>query len=143
MATNKTTETNVSVAAYVKAIEDKEKHDDCSKVIELMKSISGFEPKMWGASIIGFGSYHYKYESGREGDMPLVCFSPRKAAIVFYVALDAGSRETLLPKFGKHKTDKGCIHVKKLADIDMAVLKEMIKVSIKNNKQVAVGRKTV
>lgn len=134
MAENKTKETKVSVTAYVKAIEDKEKRDDSLTVIELMKSVSGFEPKMWGPSIIGFGSHHYKYESGREGDMPLVAFAPRKPAIVFYVGLDPDSREALLAKLGKHKTDKGCIHVKRLSDIDMNVLKEMIKVSIKYKK---------
>ena len=134
MAENKTKETKVSVSAYLKAIEDKEKRDDSLKVIDLMRSVSGFEPKMWGPSIIGFGSYHYKYESGREGDMPLVAVSPRKPAIVLYLGLDPDNRERLLPKFGKYKSDKGCIHVKKLSDIDMAVLKEMIKISIKYKK---------
>ena len=134
MPENKTKETKVSVSAYLKSIEDKEKRDDSLKIIDLMRSVSGFEPKMWGPSIIGFGSYHYKYESGREGDMPLVAFSPRKPAIVFYVGLDPDNRERLLPKFGKYKSDKGCIHVKKLSDIDMAVLKEMIKISIKYKK---------
>lgn len=134
MAENKTKETKVSVTAYVKALEDKEKRDDSVKIIELMSAISGFDAKMWGPSIIGFGSQHYKYESGREGDMPIVAFSPRKAALVLYIGLSPENREVLLPKLGKHKTTKGCIYVKKLADINMAVLKEMIKVSVKNKK---------
>ena len=134
MTKNKTTETAVSVPAYVKAIDDKEKRDDSLKVIELMRAASGFEPKMWGPSIIGFGSYHYKYERGREGDMPLVAFSPRKAAIVLYIGLNADNREALLPKLGKHKTTKGCIYVKRLSDIDMTILKKMIQVSLKNKK---------
>ena len=135
MAQNKTTETKVSVAGYVKAIEEKEKRDDSSTIIELMKSASGFEPKMWGPSIIGFGFEHYKYESGHEGDMPIIAFSPRKAAIVLYLALNPDDREALLPKFGKHKTTKGCIYVKRLSDIDMAILKKMIAVSLKNKKK--------
>jgi len=135
MAKNKTAETKVSVAAYVKAIEDKEKRDDSLKVIELMKSASGFDPKMWGPSIIGFGFLHYKYESGHEGDMPIIAFSPRKAAMVLYLGLSPADREALLPKFGKHKTTKGCIYVKRLSEIDMTVLKQMIKLSLKNMKQ--------
>jgi len=135
MAKLKTTETKVSVAAYVKAIEDKEKRDDSLKIIELMKAASGFDPKMWGPSIIGFGSYHYKYESGHEGDMPVLAFSPRKAALVLYLCLEPDNRETLLPKFGKHKTTKGCIYVKRLSDIDTGILKQMLKLSLKNNKQ--------
>ena len=135
MAKNKTAETAVSVAVYVKAIEEKEKREDSLKIIELMRSASGFEPKMWGPSIIGFGSYHYKHDSGREGDMPMISFSPRKAAIVFYLALNSDNREALLPKLGKHKTEKGCVYVKKLEDISEPVLKEMIKASIKNRKQ--------
>jgi hypothetical protein len=134
MAKNKTTETKVSVAAYVKAIEDKEKRDDSLTVIELMKSASGFSPKMWGPSIIGFGSQHYKYESGHEGDMPIIAFSPRKPAMVLYLGLSAAEREALLPKFGKHKTTKGCIYVSRLSDIDMTVLKQMIKTSLKKKK---------
>lgn len=132
MAENKTKETKASVTAYVKAIDEKEKRDDSLKIIELMKSLSGFEPRMWGPSIIGFGSSHYKYESGHEGDIPLIAFSPRKTAIVLYIGLNPDDREALLPKFGKHKSTKGCIYVKRLSDIDMGVLKKMVKVSLKN-----------
>jgi hypothetical protein len=86
---------------------------------------------MWGPSIVGFGSYHYKYESGREGDAPLIGFSPRKAAISLYLGCEAAKKEALLEKFGKHKHGKGCIYVKKLSDISMAVLKKLVDESLK------------
>ena len=96
-----------------------------------MKKASGFEPKMWGSAIIGFGSYHYKYESGREGDAPLVGFSPRKSEFALYIANFDG-KEELLKKFGKHKTAKSCVYIKKLEDIDVEVLKKMTAGSIKH-----------
>ena len=130
MAKNKTAETTVSVDGYVRAIDDKIKREDSVSIIEMMKSSTGFDPKMWGPSIIGFGTHHYKYESGREGDMPRVAFSPRKSAIVFYLG-SFDKREAILEKLGKHTTGKGCIYVKKLDDIDVKVLKEMIKLSAK------------
>src|SRR6266478_4625941 len=99
MAKNKTTETGKSVQGFLAAIKDGQQREDCSVIVDLLTKHSGFEPKMWGPSIVGFGSYHYKYESGREGDMPLVGFSPRKAATVLYGV--AGAKE-LLPKLGKH-----------------------------------------
>ncbi|MNG19807.1 hypothetical protein D3C84_1040090 [compost metagenome] len=95
-----------------------------------MQEETGFEPKMWGPSIIGFGSYHYKYASGHEGDAPLAGFSPRKAAISLYVYLSEENREELLSKFGKHRTAKSCIYVKKLSDIDVEILKEMVSASV-------------
>ncbi len=135
MAKNKTTETTISVTGYVNAIDDQVKREDSFKIIELMKSVSGCEAKMWGPSIIGFGTHHYKYESGREGDMPIVAFSPRKPAIVFYLGADAEQKDALLQKLGKHKTDGGCVYVKKLADIDMGILKKMIQLTISHMKK--------
>ncbi|MBS1597935.1 MAG: DUF1801 domain-containing protein [Bacteroidetes bacterium] len=132
MAKNKTTETKSSVKDFISKVENETKRDDSYQIIKIMKEATGFEPKMWGPSIIGFGSYHYKYESGREGDMPVVAFSPRKPEIVLYLSLNEAQREKLLKKFGKHKTSKGCIYIKKLEDIDIAVLKEMVAVSVKN-----------
>ena len=135
MATIKTTETTASVAAFIKKIENETKRNDALQLIELMKAETKLEPKMWGPSIIGFGSFHYKYESGHEGDMPLVAFSPRKAEIVLYLSSKFDKREELLAKFGKHKTSKACIYVKKLADVDQTVLKKMIAGSLKYTKR--------
>jgi len=126
----KTVVTNESVADFINKIEDETKQNDCFAIINLMRKVSGFEEKMWGPSIIGFGSYHYKYESGREGDAPLVGFSPRKAEISLYLAQGFKERQALLEKFGKHKTAKACIYIKKLSDIDTNVLEEMIGHSI-------------
>src|SRR5438552_14944090 len=112
----KTTETTTSVPNFIKTVEDKQRQDDCLTIIEIMKKQSGFEPKMWGSAIIGFGSYHYKYESGHEGDAPLVSFSPRKTEFALYIANFDGKQE-LLKNFGKHKTAKSCVYIKKLGDI--------------------------
>jgi len=132
MAKNKTTETETSVIDFVNSfVEDEAKRNDAFELIKIMQKTSGFEPKMWGPSIIGFGSYHYKYTSGHEGDAPLAGFSPRKAAISLYVYLSEENREKLLSKLGKHKPAKGCIYIKKLSDVNGEVLKEMILASVK------------
>ncbi len=135
MTKNKTTETKKSVTAFINAVPDEQKRKDSFKVIELMKKKSGHEPKMWGPSIVGFGSYHYKYESGREGDMPVVAFSPRKPAIVFYLSGNYDKREKLLQQLGKYKTGKGCIYVRKLADVNEKILTEMISESLSHMKK--------
>jgi len=127
----KTTETTQSVSGFVKTIEDKQRQNDCFEIIEIMKEQSGFEPKMWGPSIIGFGSYHYKYESGHEGDAPLAGFSPRKSEFALYIA-NFDEKEELLKKFGKHKTAKACVYIKKLEDIDVSILKKLITGSVKH-----------
>ena len=132
MAKNKTTETVKSVDEFINAIADETKRKDCFQAIKLMKSETGFDAKMWGPAIVGFGSYHYKYDSGHEGDAPLVAFSPRAAALVFYLSANFAKREELLKSFGKHKTDKGCIYVKKLDDINMDILKKMVSASFKH-----------
>jgi hypothetical protein len=134
MATNKTTETTKSVSGFIKAVDNETKRNDSLQLVALMKEISGFEPKMWGPTIIGFGTYHYKYDSGHEGDAPLIGFSPRKDAIVLYLESDFPKRESLLKKFGKHKTGASCVYVKKLADIDMTVLKEMVNASLQHTQ---------
>jgi uncharacterized protein DUF1801 len=125
MAENKTKPTTLSVAAFVDALTDPTRRADAKSLVKLMQSAAGEKPKMWGPSIIGFGSYHYKYESGREGDMPVIGFSPRKAANVLYGLRGAGDSEALLAKLGKHTTDKGCLYIKKLADVDQKVLEAM------------------
>lgn len=126
MAKNKTTQTESSVTEFINSVADETKRKDSFHLVELMQAQTGFEPKMWGPSIIGFGSYHYKYASGHEGDAPLMGFSPRKEAISLYLFQSFEGKEELLQKFGKYKAGKGCIYVKKLADIDLEVLRVMM-----------------
>jgi hypothetical protein len=122
---NKTQPTKVSVSAFIEALPDPVKRAEAKALVKLMQSATGEKPKMWGPSIIGFGSYHYNYDSGREGDMPLVAFSPRKAATVLY-NVKISSDGTAFPELGKYTTGKGCLYVKKLADVDQTVLKAMV-----------------
>ncbi|HSU27476.1 MAG TPA: DUF1801 domain-containing protein [Chitinophagaceae bacterium] len=133
-AKNKTTETEKSVSAFVKSIPDAQRQKDALAIIDIMKAASGFEPKMWGAAIIGFGNYHYKYESGREGDAPLVGFSPRKSEFALYFCSVFEKREELLKQFGKHKASKGCVYFKKMEDIKPDILKKMAVNTIKYYK---------
>lgn len=131
MAENKTKETESSVEDFINAVEDQKKRQDSFELLKLFQEVSGFEPKMWGDSIIGFGSYHYKYESGREGDFLLIGFSPRKNAISLYMSCDLqGQHAGLLSKLGKYKSGKSCLYVNKLEDIDIEVLKELAKASM-------------
>jgi len=123
MADNKTKPNNVSVSAFIDAITDQGRRADAKTLVRLMQKAAGEKPKMWGPSIIGFGSYHYVYEGGREGDMPVIAFSPRKAATVLY---GLSSSEALLPKLGKYTRGKGCVYIKKLADVDQKVLEAMV-----------------
>jgi len=122
MADNKTKPTKVSVAGFINALTDPAKRADAKALVKLMQSAAGEKPKMWGPSIIGFGSHHYKYESGREGDMPLIGFSPRKAAHVLYGMNASSDSKAPLAKLGKYTTGKGCLYIKKLADVDQEVL---------------------
>lgn len=133
-AQNKTVETKENVTKFLNTVEDEVKRKDCLAVVQIMKDQTGFEPKMWGPAIVGFGAYHYKYESGREGDAPLVAFSPRKSEITFYLSANFEKREELLGKLGKCKSAKGCVYIKKLEDIDIAILKKMITASVKHVK---------
>jgi hypothetical protein len=130
MPENKTRPTIKSVAAFMDNLTDPTRREDAKALIKIMQSASGEKPKMWGPSIIGFGSCHYKYESGREGDMPLISFSPRKAANVLYNLMASSDSKTLLEKLGKHTAGKGCLYVKRLADIDQKVLAEMAAKSV-------------
>lgn len=132
MAKNKTTETKSSVIDFVNTVDDEVKRNDAFELIKIMQKVTGFEAKMWGPSIIGFGSYHYKYASGHEGDAPLAGFSPRKAAISLYVYLPTEEREELLLNLGKHRAAKGCIYIKKLADIDLEVFTKMVSLSVES-----------
>jgi hypothetical protein len=123
----KTKQTQVSVADFLSKVADDQIRKDCKNIIKLMKKVTGSSPKMWGPSIVGFGNYHYKYESGHEGDMCLTGFSPRKPAITLYIMAGTPGQAELLKKLGKHKASKGCIYVKKLEDIDLDVLEKIIK----------------
>src|SRR5215471_5713547 len=134
MAENKTKPTELSVGSFVEAISDETRRMDAKALLELMRSATGEKPKMWGPSIIGFGSYHYTYESGREGDMPLAGFSPRKAATVVYGITGFEESEALRAKLGKHTTGKGCVYIKKLADVDQKVLRTLIVESIASKR---------
>ena len=136
MAKNKTTETKKSVTGFINAVTNETKRKDSLRLIELMKSVTGFEPRMWGPSIVGFGSYHYKYESGREGDAPLTGFSPRAAAISLYFCTEFEKKEQLLQKLGKHKTGAGCVYINKLEDVDIEVLKKIIVASVKQIQKI-------
>jgi len=126
MAANKTKPTKVSAAGFINALEDPAKRADAKALLKLMQSAAGEQPKMWGPSIIGFGSYHYKYDSGREGDMPVIAFSPRKPATVLYGVTGSSDAPALLAKLGKHTTGKGCLYIKKLADVDQQVLQALV-----------------
>lgn len=119
-----------SVIEFIENVENPKKREDAYKLLDIFTEASGYPAKMWGPSIIGFGAYHYKYESGHEGDAPLVGFSPRKAKISLYFATGDTQRDELLKDFGKHTARKACVYVNKVADIDIVVLKALIKQSI-------------
>lgn len=131
MAKNKTTETKISVTDFINSyVDNAEKKADSFRLIELMSEWAGFKPKMWGPTIIGFGSYHYKYASGHEGDSPLIGFSPRKAEFSFYVFSPTEENKHLLNNLGKYKIGKACIYVKKLSDINIVALEKLCKATI-------------
>lgn len=130
MATeNKTKETNDSIPDFLKTIKDAGKAKECDAIIKLISKHTKLKPKMWGSAIIGFGSYHYKYESGREGDAPLVGLSPRSTSIVLYMS-GAKDKPQLLKKLGKHKMGGGCVHVQKLEELDTPTLLKLVDNSI-------------
>jgi hypothetical protein len=126
MAQNKTIETSENVTEFIDSVSDEVKRRDSFEIIALMRKCTGHEPKMWGPGIVGFGSYHYRYESGHEGDAPLIGFSPRSNSFSLYLATDFPAKESLLQRLGKHKLGKGCIYIKRLSDVDKAILEEMI-----------------
>ena len=130
MAENKTKPTAGSVSAFIGAISDPIQQKDAKTLVKWMEQLSGEKAKLWGTAIIGVGSHHYKYESGREGDMPVIAFSPRKSATVLYSLVGVSGSEALLAKLGKHTTGKGCLYIKKLADVDEKVLKDLMAKSL-------------
>jgi hypothetical protein len=130
MSENKTRANDSDVLAFLNAVEPEKKRQDALIIKELMEEISGEPATMWGSSIVGFGSYHYRYETGREGNMPIVGFSPRKQAITLYIMGGFENYEDLLGKLGKHTIGKSCLYIKKLDDVDRDILRKMVKQSV-------------
>ena len=130
MAELKTKQTGASVDEYLDTIEDPRRRDDCMAISALMKKVTKCEPKMWGPSIVGFDSYHYRYETGHEGDACLAGFSSRRPEIVLYIAEGFESRDRLLQQLGKHRAGKVCVYIRRLSDIDVSVLEKLVKASV-------------
>jgi len=130
MAENKTKPTKLKVSEFIASIEDKVKRADCRELMKLMSGITGNRAKMWGTSIVGYGKYHYKYASGREGEFFLTGFSPRKQALSIYIISGFSISPELMEKLGKYKTGKSCLYVKKLDDIDREVLAQLVEESV-------------
>ena len=126
MAKNKTAPTGASVDQFLTGIDNPRRRADSLTLLALMKQITGLAPEMWGPSIVGFGSYHYRYDSGREGDMPLTGFSPRKQSLTVYIMPGFAGYQDLLGRLGKHRTGVSCLYINKLADVDRDVLTELI-----------------
>ena len=131
MAELKTKQTEESVTAFLNTVEDEQKRKDCFEIVDMIKAATGLPPKMWGTAIIGFGSHHYKYDSGHEGDMCVIGFSPRKQNITLYIPGGIHKYDDLLEKLGKHKTGKGCLYINSLQKVNVDVLKEIISKSFK------------
>lgn len=130
MAELKTKPTDKSVEDFINGLSDENRRNDCRAVLQLMKRVTKSKPRMWGPSIVGFGSYHYKYASGREGDWFVAGFSPRKQDLTLYIMAGLPRYAELLSKLGKHKSGKSCLYVKRLSDIDMDVLEDLVQQSV-------------
>ena len=131
MAEQKTKPTKASVKEFLNKIPDRERRDDCFAIAKMMEEATGDKPKMWGKSIVGFGSFHYKYDSGREGDWLLTGFSPRKNDLTLYFMMGFEPNRELMQQLGKYKTGKSCLYIKRLSDIHVPTLKKLIKASLK------------
>ena len=134
MSDLKTRPTGASVEAFLRDIDDETKRKDCRAVLKMMKQATGAKPKMWGESIVGFGSYHYKYASGREGDWFLTGFAPRKRNLTLYIMSGFAEYDALLSRLGKYKTGKSCLYVNKIEDIDLQTLRELVEQSVEHLK---------
>ena len=130
MSDNKTRPTRASVTAFMNGIADKQMRADAKKVAAMMRRATGKRARMWGPSIVGYGSYHYRYESGREGDFMITGFSPRKQALTVYIMPGFSRFSKLMSKLGKYRTGKSCLYIKRLADVDEAVLDRLIRESV-------------
>ena len=135
MAENKTKATGASVTAFINSIGDERKRSDARKVAAMMRKATGKRARMWGTTIVGYGTYHYKYASGREGDFLMTGFSPRKQALTVYVIPGFSHFETLMNKLGKYKTGKSCLYIKRLSDIDEKILEQLINRSVKHMRK--------
>lgn len=137
MAEAKTRETGASVTSYLDAIDDAERRKDCKAIAAIMKRVTGCPPKMWGTAIVGFDSYHYRYDSGREGDSCVVGFSSRKGDISIYLmsGFDDAGTKALLAKLGRHKAAKACLYVKRLVDVDAKVLEDLVARSVAETRR--------
>lgn len=132
MATElKTKPTKASVKDFLNQIADEERRKDCFAVAKMMEEITGDKPKMWGPSIVGFGTWHYKYASGHEGDWPIAAFSPRKKDLTVYLMVGFDKQRELMEKLGKHSTGKSCLYIKRLSDVHLPTLKKLIRESVK------------
>lgn len=134
MPQNKTVPTAASVSDFLAAVPNARRREDGQALLEMMRDITGIEPQMWGPSIIGFGSVHYKYESGREGDMPIIGFSPRSRSLSLYIMDGSDAYNDLLAQLGKHRKAVSCLYINKLADVDIDILREMITLSFSHTK---------
>jgi len=135
MAELKTKRTNASVTAFLKRVPDDTRRRDCLTVVRIMKRATRAAPKMWGASIVGFGSYHYKYASGRQADWFLTGFAPRRQDLTLYIMAGPARYKTLLAKLGKYKTGRACLYIKRLADVNLTVLQQLVSASVRHMKQ--------
>jgi hypothetical protein len=131
LAENKTKPIKASVTSFISSIEDEQRRRDAKKVAAMMREATGSRAKMWGANIVGYGTYHYKYESGREGDFLITGFSPRKQALTLYIIPGFNHFESLMSKLGNYKTGKSCLYIKRLSDVDEKILKRLIVGSVK------------
>ncbi|MEQ8362492.1 MAG: DUF1801 domain-containing protein [Cyclobacteriaceae bacterium] len=135
MAELKTKKNNASVTVFLNKVKNKQRKEDCFEVLELMKEVTKEEPKMWGPSIVGFGTYHYVYASGREGDWMVTGFSPRAQSLTLYIMAGFDRYEELMQQLGKFKTGKSCLYISKLEDVDISILKKLIKASVQHMKK--------
>jgi hypothetical protein len=131
MAELKTKPTKASVSGFLNKVSDKSRREDCLKVLEIMKDVTGEEPEMWGESIVGFGRYRYEYQSGTKGEWMITGFSPRKGDLTLYLMSGFEAVPDLMARLGKHKTGKSCLYLKKLADVDVKVLRRIVEKSVK------------
>jgi hypothetical protein len=136
MAEPKTKPTKASVEKFLNQVPDDTRREDCFKVAKMMEEITGYKPQMWGPSIVGFGTYRYKYESGREGDWPITGFSPRKQDLTLYIMPGFAEHRDLMEQLGKHRTGKSCLYIKRLSDVHVPTLKKLIRESVKRMRKI-------
>jgi hypothetical protein len=135
MSELKTKPTDTTLQEVLERIEDPVRRRDCEEVVELMRRVTGKEPRIWGTGMIGFGQYHYKYASGTEGDWPLAGFASRKDSLTLYIMAGVERFPALLQKLGKHKVGKGCLYLKRLSDVDQGVLEQLVRSSVEHVKK--------